>query len=109
MDDEDVVSETLLKEGTGSSVQFLSKVQSQKARRKCCLLITLAVFCVILLMLVACGGGFVLGWRLFRTTPGSTNFASDWGDKVNQGGKEYSIGQWMSDNIKAENIKENLR
>ena len=72
--------------------------------------LTLAVMCLVLLLLTFFGGGLLVGWKLLNANGSSaaTDASNDWGEYVTIDGRLVPVDQWISENIIPENIKNNL-
>ena len=81
------------------------KRKKPRKRARSIFFLVLAFISIILLLMSSFGTGILLGWSVYH----SEEEKSQWGRSVNINGEEQSTGDWMSDNINASNIKENLR
>ena len=77
---------------------------SKKSRHIFCLIC--AIICVVLLLCTSFGAGFILGWGIYESTEPAVN---SWGAIVTVNGESQPIGDYVSESLDSNKIKENLR
>ena len=65
-----------------------------------------AIICVALLLCTSFGAGFLLGWSINESTEPEVN---SWGAIVTVNGQSQPIGDYVSESLDSNKIKENLR
>ena len=76
----------------------------KKSRHVFCLIC--AIICVVLLLCTSFGAGFILGWGIYESTEPAVN---SWGAIVTVNGQSQPIGDYVSESLDSNKIKENLR
>ena len=80
---------------------------SKKSRHTFCLIC--AIICVVLLLCTSFGAGFILGWGIYKSTVSTEPAVNSWGAIVTVNGQSQPIGDYVSESLDSNKIKENLR
>ena len=81
-----------------------SKKSSKKSKYILCKIC--AIISVVLLLCTSFGAGFLLGWSINESTEPAVN---SWGAIVTVNGQSQPIGDYVSESLDSNKIKENLR